>query len=95
MVETSLNREKVFKMLADMESEQVERTTSTSDTNKFAQAVCAFSNDISNTNRNGFLLIGVTNNGTLSKLKSSDKLLQNFGGLRSDGNILPQLIMSV
>ncbi|NOX45658.1 MAG: transcriptional regulator, partial [Chlorobi bacterium] len=82
-------------MLADLESEQVERTSSTSDTNKFAQAVCAFSNDISNTGRNGFLLIGVNDNGALSKLKSSDKLLQNFGGLRSDGNILPQPIMSV
>lgn len=34
---TSLNKEKVFQMLTDLESEQIERTVSTSDTNKFAQ----------------------------------------------------------
>lgn len=43
-----LNKEKATKMLADLESEQIERTTSISDTSKFAQAVCAFSNNLSN-----------------------------------------------
>ncbi|RLD54623.1 MAG: transcriptional regulator [Bacteroidetes bacterium] len=95
MNEIKLNKEKVFQMLIDLESEQIERTISITDTNKFAQAVCAFSNDISNTGRNGYLFIGAYNNGALSGMKTSDKLLQTFGGLRSDGNILPQPIMSV
>lgn len=82
-------------MLTDMESEQIERTTSASNTNKFAQAVCAFSNDLSNTAKNGYLLIGVNDDGTLSGLKATDQLLQTLGGLRSDGNILPQPVMSV
>lgn len=82
-------------MLVDLESEQIERTTSTTDTSKFAQATCAFSNDLSNTAKNGYLFIGVYDNGTLSGLKASDRLLQSVGGLRSDGNILPQPIMSV
>jgi len=90
-----LNKEKVQAMLVDLESEQIERTTSTTDTSKFAQAICAFSNDLSNTAKNGYLFIGVYDNGTLSGLTASDRLLQSLGGLRSDGNILPQPIMSV
>jgi len=54
-----LNKEKIQSMLTDMESEQIVRTISTNDTDKFAQAICAFSNDLSNTSRNGYLLIGV------------------------------------
>lgn len=94
MSQITLTKGKVKKLLTDLESEQIERTTSKSDTEKFAQAVCAFSNDLSNSSRNGYLLIGVNDNGTLSGLKATDKLLQSLGGLRSDGNILPQPIMS-
>ena len=90
-----LNKEKIYSMLTDLESEQIERTISTTDTDKFAQAICAFSNDLSNTTRNGYLLIGVHDVGSLSGLKANDKLLQSLGGLRSDGNILPQPIMSI
>jgi len=82
-------------MLTDLESEQIERTTSTTDFNKFAQVICAFSNDLPNTALNGYLLIGVHDNGILSGLKANDQLLQSLGGLRSDGNILPQPLMSV
>ena len=92
---TELNKEKVNKMLTNLESEQIERTKSTTDTDKFAQAICAFSNDLSNSTKNGYLLIGVNDNGLLSGLKANDRLLQSLGGLRSDGNILPQPIMSI
>lgn len=90
-----LNKETIQSMLTDLESEQIERTISTNDTDKFAQAICAFSNDLSSTSRNGYLLIGVYDDGSLSGLKATDKLLQSLGGLRSDGNILPQPIMSI
>ena len=91
----SLKKEKVRQMCTDLESEQIERTISTTDANKFAQAICAFSNDLPNTGRNGYLLIGVADKGKLIGLKAEDRLLQSLGGLRSDGNILPQPIMSV
>ena len=94
MSQLELTKEKVQALLKDMESEQIERTISKNDTDKFSQAICAFSNDIGKTLRNGYLLIGVHDNGTLSGLKATDKLLQSLGGLRSDGNILPQPIMS-
>jgi len=90
-----LNKAKVQALLTDLESEKIERTTSTKDTDKFAQAVCAFSNDLSNSHKNGYLLIGVHDDGSLNGLKADDSLLKTLGGLRSDGNILPQPIMFV
>ena len=95
MSDLGLNKEKVRAMLTDLESEQIERTISTNDTDKFAQAICAFSNDLSKSSRNGYLFIGVHDNGIPSGLKASDRLLQSLGGLRSDGNILPQPVLSV
>lgn len=89
------DKTQISKMAIDLESEQIERTISTTDTDKFAQAICAFSNDLSNSSKNGYLLIGVYDNGSFSGLKANDRLLQSLGGLRSDGNILPQPIMSI
>jgi len=90
-----LDKTKVKTLLTDLESEKIERTASTKDTDKFAQAVCAFSNDLSNSGKNGYLLIGVKDDGSLNGLKADDNLLNTLGGLRSDGNILPQPILSV
>lgn len=42
-----MNDEKaVLELLADLESARVERTISTTDTDKFCQAICAFANDM-------------------------------------------------
>jgi ATP-dependent DNA helicase RecG len=90
-----ITKEQLKEVLNNFESEQVERTISIKDFDKFAQAICAFSNDLSNTGKKGYLLIGVNDDGTLSEFKANDQLLQSLGGLRSDGNILPQPIMSV
>ena len=81
MNDITLSKEKIFTMLTDLESEKIERTISTSDTNKFGQVVCAYSNDLPNTAKNGFLLIGVNDNGTLSGLTVTDILLQSLGGV--------------
>jgi len=43
-----LSKEKIQELIADMESDRIERTTSTTDTDKFGEAICAFSNDIAN-----------------------------------------------
>ncbi len=76
-------------LMADLESDRVERTTSTKDTDKFAIAICAFSNDYPNHRKPGYLLVGVRNEGRPSGLKVTDQLLQNLAGIRSDGNIQP------
>lgn len=82
-------------LLANLESDRVERTTSTNNTDKFAQAVCAFANDLPNSQQPGYLIIGVDDKGRPGGLKVSDQLLQNLGALRSDGNILPLPMLNV
>ncbi|WP_026904674.1 Fic family protein [Pedobacter glucosidilyticus] len=82
-------------LLLNLESDRVERTVSTNNTQKFAIAICAFANDFSNHQQPGYLLIGVDDNGQLSGLNVTDDLLKNLGGLRSDGLILPQPQISI
>ncbi len=62
---------------------------------KFCQAICAFSNDVSGSEKNGYLIIGAHDNGKLSGLKVDDKLLLKISNIRTDGNILPQPVMTV
>lgn len=89
-----LSEAQLIELLSDMESDRVERTTSISDTDKFCKAICAFANDLPNHRSPGYLLVGVNDNGSLSGLSVTDQLLQNLGAIRSDGNILPQPVMS-
>jgi ATP-dependent DNA helicase RecG len=73
------NKAQISKLIEDLESELVERTISASDTDKYAQAICAFSNDLGGTGQKGFLLIGVHDNGDFSEFKATDRFLQNLG----------------
>lgn len=82
-------------LLFTLESAHVERTISTDNMDKFCQVICAFSNDISGSGKNGYLIIGAHDNGKLSGLKVDDKLLLKISNIRTDGNILPQPVMTV
>lgn len=90
-----LTEEALLMLLTDLESDRVERTISTGNTDKFSQAVCAFANDLPNHRAPGYLLIGVRDDGSLCGLSVTDQLLQNLGAIRSDGNVLPQPLISV
>lgn len=85
----------VKQMLINTESDRIERTISTTDTDKFGEAICAFANNLPNHNQPGYLLIGVHDNGTLSGLQVTDQLLQNLAALRTDGNIIPPPALTV
>lgn len=89
-----ISREEVEELRYSKETARVERTISTSDMDKFQEAICAFSNDMSNSRKPGYLLIGVHDNGALSDLKVDDKLFKKISGIRSDGNILPLPVMT-
>lgn len=82
-------------LLSDLESDCVERTESTTNTDKFGQAICAFANDLPHHRQPGYLLVGVRDNGALAGIRVSDDLLKNLAGIRSDGNILPQPMLNV
>lgn len=90
-----LDEEQLKALMAELESDTAERTESTNNTDKFGRAICAFANDLPNHRRPGYLLVGVKDDGTLAGIKVTDDLLKNLAGIRSDGNILPQPMMSV
>ncbi len=77
------------------ETFRVEFTRSVTDTDKFREAICSFSNDLSGDNFLGYLIIGFAEDDPNFRLKITDKLLQQFASYRSDGAILPQPIMKV
>jgi len=90
-----LTKEELLKLLRDVESSRVERTVSTSDTDKFCEAVCAFANDMPDSKQNGYLFVGAFDDGRLSGLKATDSLLKNIAAIRSNGNVLPIPTMNV
>jgi ATP-dependent DNA helicase RecG len=85
----ALTDAQVLALMADLESDRVERTESTTNTDKFSEAVCAFANDFPNHRKPGYLLIGVRKDGRPSGLTVTERLLESLAGLRRDGNIQP------
>jgi ATP-dependent DNA helicase RecG len=90
-----ITKDELKHILTDTESYHVERTISTDNADKFCQAICAFSNDLPGSRKNGYLVIGAYDNGKLSGLKVNDRLMLQISNIRTDGNILPQPIMTV
>ncbi len=90
-----IGKKDLIVLLADIESDRVERTQSTKKFDKFAQAICAFSNNLPKNREPGYLIIGVDDNGQAVGANISDQLLQKLGALRADGNIQPLPVISV
>ena len=57
--------EQIRALLNDIENDRVERTISTTNTDKFGQAICAFANDLPNHQQPGYLFLGVKDDGTV------------------------------
>lgn len=90
-----LTREEVLKLMTNTETFRVEKTISTTNMDKFGEAICAFSNDMPFSRKKGYLLIGVKDDGTLSGLRVSDDLLKRISAIRVNGNVLPMPLMTV
>ena len=90
-----ITKEEIQELLHSTETYRVERTTSTGDMDKFQEAICAFANDMPNSRKKGYLILGAYDNGRLSGLKVTDDLLKKIAAIRSNGNILPIPVMSV
>ncbi|GAA3879313.1 hypothetical protein GCM10022243_50020 [Saccharothrix violaceirubra] len=82
-------------LLGDLESDRIERKESAGNTDKIAQAICAFANDLPGHRLPGVLFVGVRDDGTPSGLDLTDQLLQNLASFRDQGNILPPPSISV
>jgi len=55
----------IVKLIQSGESDSVEFTTSTNNTEKFSQAICAFANDLPNHRKPGYTLVGLYDDGKL------------------------------
>ena len=84
-----LSNEQLAALIRDHESDRVELTTSTTNTDKFGEAICAFANDFPRRAKAGYLIIGVANDGRLAGLDVDDPLLQRVATLRSNVNLEP------
>lgn len=90
-----ISLDNIQSMLLDLENDRIERTISTTNTDKFGQAICAFANDLPNHGQPGYLFLGVTDDGEVSGINVTDELLKNIAAIRTDGNIQPQPSMVV
>ena len=90
-----ITKEELQELLQSTETCRVEKTVSTTNKDKFCEAICAFANDMPNSNKPGYLLIGVDDNGKRCGLKVTDTLLKNISSIRTEGNILPLPVMNV
>lgn len=59
IIEAMVTKEEILELLRSTESYRIERTVSTGDMDKFQEAICAFSNDLPNSRKNGYLILGV------------------------------------
>ncbi len=80
--------------MKDLESDLVERTISFRE-DKLGPAVCALSNDFPNHKKSGYILLGINDDGSIAGMKWGDEELQKIGGVKTNGNILPQPSMVV
>ena len=81
-----ITKDEIQELLHSTETYRVERTTSTGDMDKFQEAICAFANDLPNSRKNGYLILGAYDNGELSGLKVTDDLLKKIAAIRSNTN---------
>lgn len=85
-----MEHDELLRLMSDLESDRVERTISTTNTDKFAEAICAFANDLPQHRQPGVLFVGVDDKtGRPTGLEVTDRLLQNLAAIRSDGNVQP------
>ena len=90
-----LTTDELRALIADHESDRVGLTVSTTKTDKFGEAICAFANDFPNHRQPGYLIVGADDKGRVGGLAVGDELLRNLGDLRSNVNIEPLPAMTV
>lgn len=89
-----MSEDTIRNLLQDLESDRIERTTSFRE-DKLGPAVCALSNDFANHRRQGYIILGANDDGSIAGLKIGDEDLQKIGNIKSNGNVLPQPSMIV
>ena len=79
-----MKKDEIQALLYDLENDRVERTISTTNTDKFGQAICAFANDLPNHQQSSYLFLGVKDAALkMQNYPSYDFLRCNFFTLKS------------
>lgn len=95
----TLENAELILLLQDIESDRVEYKESLSGdaSTRIREAICAFANDLPDHRKPGVVFVGVRNDGTVAGLPATDpdRLLQQLGDMKTDGNILPPPSMIV
>lgn len=84
-----ITQDQLTTMLTSPETDRIEKTISQTDTEKFGEAICSFSNDLSAKNLPGYLLVGVNDDGSLAGMNIEEHFLQKLLDFRTDGRIVP------
>jgi ATP-dependent DNA helicase RecG len=85
-----ITKDKIRRLLRDLEADNVERTISTTDTDKFCKVICAFANDMPGKGEPGYLFIGAEDKtGDIKGIKITDQILKNLASHRDSGQIIP------
>jgi ATP-dependent DNA helicase RecG len=97
MAEMSYTPEQLATMLANLESDLVERKESFRGDapTTVREAACAFANDLPDHRRPGVVFIGVRDDGSPSGLAITDELLRQLADIKADGNIVPPPTLTV
>ena len=82
-------------LMADLESDFVERKESAADGRRIRRNICAFANDLPGNGRPGVVLVGVRDDGTCASLPIDDDLLVRLSNIHGEGAILPLPSMTV
>lgn len=91
----ALSDEELSTLLADVESDRVERKESARAVDKIGQVICAFAHDLPDHRLPGVLFVGVRDNGEPAGLEITDQLLQDLASHRDQGNLLPPPSLAV
>lgn len=84
-----MQESEIISLISDLESDRIERTISFRE-DKLGPAVCALSNDFPNNKKSGYILLGINDDGTVAGITIGDEELKKIGGVKSNGNVLPQ-----
>ncbi|MBI2968512.1 MAG: putative DNA binding domain-containing protein [Bacteroidetes bacterium] len=90
-----ISREQLINFISNPEDDRIEKTESTTDSQKFGEAICSFANDLPNHNKPGYLIIGVKKDNLLNGLMVTEPLLQLLMDFRNDGRIVPPPAITV
>ena len=83
------------RLMADLESDFVERKESAADGKKIRRNICAFANDLPGNGKPGVVLVGVRDDGSCASLPIDDDLLVRLSNICGEGSILPLPSMTV